>query len=517
VDYKKTAGAVLDGVGGESNVSAVVHCATRLRFTLKNNDLADVKTLRATPGVVTTAMAGSQFQVVIGNEVPEVHAALLNTMKVVPGASTDSDVEETKQNVLGRFIAMIAGIFTPLLWALAASGLIKAFLALATSQNWLDGAQFEYTVLASISDAIFLFLPIALAITAARYFKANEFTAFVIGAALCYPGLTAVFPGIGAEGVTNSFFGIPTLMTVAYTGSVIPIIVAVWVQSKIEKPLYAHVWAPVRRFVTPMVAMLAVVPLTLVAIGPVGTLISNGMSAGIQWVFTHAAIAGGALVGGLWQVLVIFGLHWSFVPIFIQEVSTTGLSIMLAPTIAAVFGQGAAALAVLIRTRNAARKQAALPAMISAFVAGVTEPAVYGVNLPLKVPFAFGIAGGAIGGAIIAMGGVTSNNPAPPSGISFYPSFAPQGNFGWAVAGVLVSMAIAFLGTALFLKEKDADEVAAPAAAVTAASTVSAGEAVVAEAELILAAADADGAPFPGALIMDTDSVAYESELAAVV
>ena len=460
MDYGKTAAAVLQGVGGEENVAQVAHCATRLRFTLRDNNLADVQAIRNTPGVVTTALAGGQFQVVIGNEVPEVHAALLGTMKATPVMVED---EGPRKNAFGRFIEMIAAIFTPLLWALAASGLIKAFLALATAEGWMNPAGLNYTVLNAIADAIFFFLPIALAITAARYFKANEFTSFVIGAALCYPALIAAFPGIGAPGVTERLFGLPWLMTVAYTGSVIPIIVAVWLQSKLEAPLYKHIWAPIRRFITPMIVLLIIVPLVLLVIGPIGTLISDAMSGAIRWVFGTAGLVGGLLVGGLWQVLVIFGLHWSFVPIFIQEVSTTGVSYMMAPAIAAVFAQGAAALAVFLKTRNVARKQAALPATISSFVAGVTEPAVYGVNLPLKIPFYFAVAGGAIGGAIIGMGGVSSNNPAPPSGISFYPSFAPQGNFGWAIAGALVAIAIAFIGTLLFLRERD-DEAADDAA-----------------------------------------------------
>lgn len=235
MDYGKTAAAVLQGVGGEENISQVAHCATRLRFTLRDTSKANVQAIRNTPGVVTTAEAGGQFQVVIGNEVPEVHAALIGSMRATPVAV--SDEVGPRKNAFGRFIEMIAAIFTPLLWALAASGLIKAFLALASSEGWMNPAGLNYTVLNSIADAIFFFLPIALAITAARYFKANEFTSFVIGAALCYPALIAAFPGIGAPGVTERLFGLPWLMTVAYTGSVIPIIVAVWLQSKFEAPL----------------------------------------------------------------------------------------------------------------------------------------------------------------------------------------------------------------------------------------------------------------------------------------
>jgi len=453
MDHDKTALAILEGVGGEDNISSVVHCATRLRFVLKNNEAANVEEIRAIPGVVTTAMAGSQFQVVVGNEVPEVHAALTGSMMNAHSPADDAPVE--KQNLLGRFISMISGIFTPILWALAASGLIKAFLALFDWAGWINPAGINYTVLYAISDAILYFLPIALAITAARHFKANEFTSLAIAGALCYPALIGLFPGIGAPQVTERLFGLPFNMGVAYTGSVIPIILAVWVQSKLEKPLYKHIWSPIRRFITPMIILLVITPLVLLVIGPLANIISDGLASGINWIFERAGWLGGLILGGLWQVLVIFGMHWGMIPIFIQEVASQGWTYLGAPLFAAVFAQSAACLAVLLKSRNHARKQAALPATISGFLAGVTEPAIYGVNLPLKIPFIMGCIGGAIGGAITAMGGVTSNNPAPPSGFGWVPSLLPQGNFIWAVIGALVAIAIAFFGTLFLLREKD--------------------------------------------------------------
>ncbi|QAY63866.1 PTS beta-glucoside transporter subunit IIBCA [Xylanimonas allomyrinae] len=450
MDYPKTAADVLRGVGGKDNVQSLVHCATRLRFVLKDDAKADPTAVRQAPGVITTATAGGQFQVVIGNEVPEVYQALEPLLGTGSSAATGGG---QRTNLLSRFIAMISGIFQPVLWIIAASGLIKACLALALNYAWISPAGVNYSVLSGIADAAFYFLPVLLAITAARYFKANEFTAVVIAAALLHPTIVGLFPGIGAPSTTESFAGIPMTLMVAYSGSVIPIIVAVWVQSHLERPLYARIWAPVRRFVTPMVVLLIIVPLILIAVGPLGTYVSLGLSSAIDSVFGAVPFVGGALMGGLWQVLVIFGLHWGLVPVFINEVGANGVTILAAPVFAAVFGQSAAVLAVWLRTRSAARRQLAAPATLSGFVAGITEPAIYGVNLPLKRPFVFGVIGGAVGGAIIASGGTSSNNPAPPSGLSFWPSLAPQGGIAWIVIGALASIAIAFALTVVFFKE----------------------------------------------------------------
>ncbi|GAB2471584.1 beta-glucoside-specific PTS transporter subunit IIABC [Xylanimonas ulmi] len=458
MDHSKAAADVLAGVGGRDNVQSVVHCATRLRFVLRDDDKADAEAVRAAPGVITTARAGGQFQVVIGNEVPEVYREL----EPLIGAAPAQAAPVAGGGLVARFIAMVSAIFQPILWVLAASGLIKACLALALNYQWIDPAGTNYAVLNGISDTTFYFLPVLLAITSARFFRANEFTAVVIAGALVHPAIIALFPAIGEPTATARFAGIPMTLLGAYSGSVIPIIVAVWVQGHVERPLYARIWAPVRRFLTPMIVLLLVVPLTLIVVGPLGTYAGLGLSSGINAVFDTVPLLGGALMGGLWQVLVVFGLHWGLIPVFISELGTTGVTVLAAPLFPAVFAQASAVAAVWVRSRSAARRQLAAPATLSGFVAGITEPAIYGVNLPLKRPFAFGLLGGAVGGAIIAVGGTASNNPAPPSGLSFWPSLAPQGGVAWAVTGALVAIVIPFVLTVAFLKEPAEESAAAP-------------------------------------------------------
>ncbi len=456
VDHAKTAEGVLAGVGGEGNVSSVVHCATRLRFVLKDESKANEAALRATPGVITTAQAGGQYQVVIGNDVPEVYAAL-GTISQLGGGRASAGAEGTedapKGSLFNRFIKMISSVFTPVLWTLAGTGLLKAFIAAAVTFGWLATDTSTYAVLNALSDAFIYFLPLALAITSARYFKASEFTSLAIAAALLYPGMIAL---TGQEGLT--FFGIPFTM-VSYVSSVIPVIIIVWLQSHAEKFLYAKLPGAIRRFVTPMIVVLIAVPLVFVVVGPISALLSGWIATGIGWVFATVPWLGGAIMGGLWQVFVIFGLHWGLVPLFQLEYQTTGQILLLPPVFAAVLAQAAAVLGVWVRAKNRTLKSLAAPATLSGFLAGITEPAIYGINLPLKRPFAFGIVGGVIGGALVAIGGVFSTSFVVPSGLAV-PALFGNGSMIMLVIGFAAAIVIPFLLVVLVGFKEPADEVA---------------------------------------------------------
>lgn len=448
-DYAKTAQSVLTGVGGEDNVSSLVHCATRLRFVLKDESKANTAAIKATPGVVTVAQAGGQYQVVIGNDVPDVFAEIGKISNIGGNAGLQAE-PAPKGNLFNRFISMISSIFTPVLWALAGTGLLKAFLAAAVTFGWMDNTTSTYAVLNALSDAFINFLPIALAITAARYFKANEWTSLAIAGALVYPTMTGL---VGAPDLT--FFGIPFTM-VSYVSSVIPIIVIVWLQSHAEKYLYAWLPSSIKRFVTPMLVVLVAVPLVFVVVGPISDLIGGVLGSAIGWVFDNAPWAGGAIMGGLWQVFVIFGLHWGLVPLFTLEFQTTGQIALVGPVFAAVLAQAAAVAGVWVRAKNKNLKSLAAPATLSGFLAGITEPAIYGINLPLKRPFAFGIVGGAIGGAIIAIGGVYSTAFVVPSGLAL-PALFGNGSMVMLAIGLLVAIAVPFLLTVIVGFKEPAD------------------------------------------------------------
>jgi PTS system beta-glucosides-specific IIC component len=445
MDYSKTAAGVLRGVGGEENVQSLVHCATRLRFVLKDDAKVDTAAIKATPGVITTAAAGGQYQVVIGNDVPEVYAEIgriSHLTGAAPAAGARPASDAAKANIFNRFISMISAIFTPLLWPLAGTGLLKALLAAAVTFGWIDATTSTYTILNALSDAFIYFLPVALAITAAKYFGAAQFTSLAIAGALVYPSIIAL------NGVADiTFFGIPVTM-VSYVSSVIPIIIIVWLQSHAERFLYAKLPSAIRRFVTPMLMVLILVPLTLIVIGPISSLLSTLLADGIGWVFEVVPWLGGALMGGFWQVFVIFGLHWGFIPLFALEYENTGLIYLLAPVFAAVLAQASAVAGVWVRSRNKNIKSLAAPATLSGFLAGVTEPAIYGINLPLKRPFAFGIVGGVIGGALISAGGVASTAFALASGLSI-PALFGTGNPVLLALGLGVAIILPFLLTVL--------------------------------------------------------------------
>ncbi|WP_250445215.1 beta-glucoside-specific PTS transporter subunit IIABC [Actinotalea sp. C106] len=437
--YDATAAAVLDGVGGESNVSSVVHCATRLRFKLVDRDKADKAAVEATPGVITVVESGGQFQVVIGNDVPTVYAEL-GKISSLTGERAQTAEAGPKGNILNRAIDLISSIFSPILWALAGTGLLKALLALVVTLGWLDATTQSYTILYSASDALIHFLPVLLAVTSAKRFGANQFVSMAIAGALVYPDIMALNTGDPV-----SFFGLPVVM-VSYVSSVIPIIVAVWVQSHLERWLHQVLPSTVRNFLSPMLVVLVLVPLTLLTIGPATTYAGQGISHGIEALWSLSPAVGGALMGGLWQVFVIFGLHWAFVPIITNDLGVQGYSLLTGPLFAAVLAQAAAALGVFIRTRNAELRQIAGPSTVSGFLAGVTEPAIYGVTLRLKKPFVYGVIAGAVGGGIAAAGGSAAEGFVLP-GLITITSTINIGSFTMQLIGTGVAVVLALVLT----------------------------------------------------------------------
>ncbi|MFV0451307.1 MAG: beta-glucoside-specific PTS transporter subunit IIABC [Propioniciclava sp.] len=451
VDYAALAAKILTEVGGEENLSSYTHCATRLRLQLKDNAKADKAAVEKLPGVITVMEAGGQFQVVIGNNVPLLYAE----MGKITSLNPDDAEEAPKGSLFNQFIAMISSIFAPMLWTMAGSGLLKAFLILFTTLGWMDGEATTYTILYAASDALLYFLPLVLAITAAKRFKAAQFTSMAIAGALVYPSIVALgAPDAGAV----SFLGLPVVM-MSYASSVIPIIVAVWVQGYLERFLNKVLPSTIRNFTTPLITLMVMVPLVLLAVGPLTTYAAVGISSGVNVIFTAVPWLGGAIMGGFWQVFVLFGLHWGFVPIIINELGTLGFSVLTGPLLPAVLAQAAATFAVMFRSRSAKRREVAGPAALSGFLAGITEPAIYGVNLPLKKPFYFGIVGGAIGGAISAAGGSAATAMVFPSVLAI-PAFLEVGSFALQMIGTGVAVVVAFALTWVFGPREEADEVA---------------------------------------------------------
>ncbi|MEU1513836.1 beta-glucoside-specific PTS transporter subunit IIABC [Streptomyces sp. NPDC005811] len=461
--YTTIAEDVLRGVGGKDNVRSLAHCATRLRFVLVDPAKADKAAVESTKGVITVVEAGGQFQVVIGNTVGQVYEEVLAQGVDGGGASASG-------GLLARTIDLVTSIFTPFLWTLAAVGLLKAFLAVAVKISPGFGATSTYAIWFATADAAFQFLPILLAVTAAKRFKANPFTAVAIAGALVYSATIAVIPGpdgtpvtlqaFDAAGGKVTFLGIPVVM-VSYLSAVIPTILAVYCQSHVERLVERVMPSVVRNFVTPLITLAVVVPVSFLAIGPASTWVGDLLASGVDRLWGLAPWAAGGVLGGLWQVFVLFGVHWAFVPIMTQQLAATGHSELVAALFAPVLAQAAAAFAVFLRTRNRDLKGVAGPAAVSAFLAGITEPAIYGVTLRLKRPFVFACVGGAVGGAVAAAGGSATTGFVVPGAITVTATL-DVGNFALQLIGCAVGMAIAFVLT-LVLGFKDLPAAGAPA------------------------------------------------------
>jgi beta-glucoside PTS system EIICBA component len=448
--YQTTADGVLRGVGGVENVASVTHCATRLRFQLKDRDKADKAAVEGTAGVITVVEAGGQFQVVIGNTVQNVYEALTEGRTLAA-----DDAPAAKGGVVARLIDLITSIFTPFLWVLAGTGLLKALLMVAVKLSPGFDATSTYAILFAAGDAVFQFLPIMLAITAAKRFKANQYTSVAIACALIYTATIAVIPN--AEGVSMTlsafsdaggsltFAGIPVVM-ISYLSAVLPIILAVWAQGYLERFLQKVLPESLRNFLTPMFVVAIIVPLTLLAIGPVSDLVGRGLSSGINWVWDLSPVIGGLIMGACWQIFVIFGVHWGFVPVMLQDIVSQGYSYITGALFAAVLAQAGAMLGVFVKTRNKQLKQVAGPAAISGFLAGITEPGIYGVTLRLKKPFIYGCIGGGIGGAIAAAGGSAAEGFVVPGGLTLAATLN-VGSFPMQLLGTGLAVAIAFVLT----------------------------------------------------------------------
>ncbi|ASA20121.1 beta-glucoside-specific PTS transporter subunit IIABC [Paenibacillus donghaensis] len=463
---KELSKQIISLVGGESNVISVFHCATRLRFKLKDNSKADKAALEKTPGVITVVENSGQFQVVIGNNVSTVFEQIMaDTQLQDAEKKNDSDEGEGSTGILGRAVDVISSIFSPILGALAGAGVLKGLLALILSLDWISNTSGTYLVLNAASDSVFYFLPIFLAITAARKFKTNQFVSVAIAGALIYPAVIAAVDSPGSL----SFLGIPVVL-VNYSSSVIPIILAVWVQSYVEKGFRSIIHESVRNILVPMFALLIVIPLTFLVFGPVGSLISDGLASGYTWLYNLSPLVAGAIAGAFWQVFVIFGVHWGFVPIMLSNIDTIGYDTMLPILSAAVLAQAGAVFAVFLKSRNTQMKALAGSSTLAA-VFGITEPTIYGVTLKLKKPFIYACIAGAVGGAVIAVGGARALAFSLP-GLLALPTYIGTG-FTWAVIGLVIAFVLAMLLVLLLGFDDPAAESAAPAAQANPASTPS--------------------------------------------
>ena len=405
MDYKKTAEEIYRLLGGKENLVSAAHCATRLRIVLADTKKCDNDAIENVDGVKGTFFASGQLQVILGTGV--VNKVYDEFIKIA--GISEATKEEVKQaaaektNWFQKAIKTIGDIFVPIIPAIVASGFLMGIMeALNFMVNngfiHMDTSSSIYVFAQLFSNVAYTFLPILIGFSAAKVFGGNPFLGAVIGMIMIHPDLQNAWT-VASEGVQKTqevFFGLYSIDMVGYQGHVIPIMISVWVMSFLEKKLHKYVPAMLDLFVTPLVSVFVAGYLALAVIGPVFVVIENAIINGVQWLIAIPFGIGSFIMGGLYATTVVSGIHHMYTVIDIGQLAQYGLTFWLPLASAANVGQGGAALAVAFRSKNKKTKSVALPAALSACM-GITEPAIFGINLRFLKPFIAGSIGGACG------------------------------------------------------------------------------------------------------------------------
>lgn len=413
-DYSKLAETIVENVGGPANIKSLIHCISRIRFYLKDESKANDDVLKNTPGVIDVLHASGQYQVVIGTEVAHVYDAVMKILGPdFAGDSDDStqDSETTEQegtkqgNVVSRalsnLIGFITGSMSPVIGVIAASGIIKGLLSLLTMPQLgelLDSSGTVYQTINAMADSAFYFLPILVGFAAAKKLNSDPIVTAVIGGVLAYPQIV----DWGGKFKTMFSIGGFDFQFLNYTYSIFPMILAAWLAKLLGDWLNDNLPSYLQMIFTPLITILVVATITLVVTGPIIQGLANGLAELINWLVKASGWVGGLIIGGFYQLLVIFGLHWGVVPLVTQQISGSGQSMLNAIISVTMVSQGAAVLAVAVKSKKEDRKTLGIAAAISAFC-GVTEPAIYGINLRFRRVFISGLIGSAFGGLITGL------------------------------------------------------------------------------------------------------------------
>jgi beta-glucoside PTS system EIICBA component len=390
--YETISRDILENVGGEKNVVSVSHCATRLRLTLKDDNLIKDDEIKKNKEILGTMNAGGQYQIIIGTDVAKYHEEIAKICNI------DSE-NGRKDKFINAFLSYISGSMTPLMAPLIGSSILKGFLALFVSLNIMAGDSSTYAILSGISNAVFYFLPILVAFSAAKKLDVNPFIAACIGAALMEPSISALMQGTGS---IVSFFGLPIMMF-GYASSLFPSLIAIWLYAIAEKKMQKYVPKDLKLMVIPLVGLVVFVPLTLLVFGPFAFYLANGVSAAYNAIYAFSPILTGSLIGATFSFLVLFGLHWALIPICINDFAMYGFSSLYGLWLSANLAQWSLPFGVVLGTKNKEERNFALSCIFTALVSGVTEPIMFGIVLRNKKFIVPLVSAGAIGGALLGL------------------------------------------------------------------------------------------------------------------
>lgn len=450
---------ILKNIGGEENVESLRHCITRLRFNLKDDSIANTDYLKKRDGIVTVVQSGGQYQVVIGNEVADVYEAITEVSGIGNGGSSGGSNESDERNIVEKFIDLISGIFQPFLMALAATGMIKGVVALLGTLG-VDPSSGLYQILNFAGDGFFQFLPIMVALTASRSFKMNQFTALAIAAAFLHPALGTLaegdvlftlFEGTAfASPIYTTLLGIPVILPAAgnYYSAIIPIILAVWFGSRIEKWMRKVIPGVVRSFLTPFFTLVITVPVALIVIGPIASWAADLIGVIFTGLLNFNPLIFGAILALSWQILVIFGLHWGIIPITYVLLAEQGINPLGPAMMASTFGVLGVVIALVIKSKETQVRNIGIPGIIS-LIFGISEPVIYGLMLPLKRSFIYALIGNIVGGAYLGLMGVVNYRTGGLGIFSIFNTIDPNGeltmNFWNVIIGYVLAMAVGFI------------------------------------------------------------------------
>lgn len=458
---KQLAESIIEYVGGQDNIISLVHCATRLRFALKDDNKANADILKKQKGVITVVQSGGQFQVVIGNNVADVFNNImqLTNLNEKPSAQTQ---QNKKSGFLSKLIDLVSGIFIPVLVVIVAGGILKGLISLLQVLDVIHPETPTYEFLYAIADAPLYYLPIILGFSAVKKFGGNPYVGMAIGGALVHPNIANMIPS-GQFSLETEMFSIP-IQLIPYASSVFPIILAAWFYSLLERTFNKIMHDSFKKFIAPLLGILITVPLTFAVIGPAVTYISNGIASCIIFMYELSPVIASMVLAALWQVMVIFGIHWGLVPFALNNLSVYQNDFMLPILFPAVFAQVGAVLAVRLRAKDPEFKALASSSVLSG-IFGVTEPAIYGVNLPLKRPFVIGCLAATVGGGIVGYYHSVIYSFSFINIFSFLQLIPPTGideKFYAVVVGCILSFILALIATYLFgmpkTKQTDQDE-----------------------------------------------------------
>lgn len=474
MNYQELAKEILEKIGGAGNISGLTHCATRLRFNLKDEGKAQTDALKQLKGVMGVVSKGGQYQVIIGSDVANVYRPLTELCDWKDTAAASEAEKKDDRKLVERLVDTLSGIFTPILPAITAAGMIKAILALLVAFQLADKSGDTYRVLSFMADAAFYFLPILLASSAAKKFKCNPYLAMMLGGILLHPDFVSMVAASKESGEAIRIFMLP-ITNASYSSSVLPIILIVWFMSYVE-PIADRVSPKAVKFFTkPLITALVTGIVGLVIIGPIGTIISNLIASGVHGLNRYCSWLVPALVGALNPLLVMTGTHYGLVPIGINNRMTIGYDTLIYPgMLGSNVAQGGAALAVAVKSKKSEIRQLASSTGITA-VCGITEPALYGVNIRFKTPLYAAMVGGGVGGFLMGILNVKNYSGGSPGFLTLPSYLGGDGltDFYFAAIGAVVSVVIAFIVSFVLYKDPADDELAQDGAAAGAAAPAS--------------------------------------------